>query len=99
MTTLGEILRSKLEGTAVPQVEAVALWLDRTETLRWWRVSEQLPPLDADVLMSWGDDQGTWVGAYTLHHGWVGVDAMPVDPPPLYWSAMPVGPVDRAPTT
>lgn len=97
MSTLGEILRTKLQAAAVPQAEAAALWLDQTEVLRWWKVSEQLPPLDVDVLCSWGDDKGPWIGAYVQHHGWIGADGMPFNPPPRYWCTLPSGPIDEPP--
>lgn len=95
MSTFGDLLREKLEGVALPQAQAAAAWIDRTEVIRWWKVSEQLPPLDVDVLCSWGDQGGIYLGAYVQHHGWVGSDGMPMDPPPLYWCALPDGPLDR----
>lgn len=95
MTTLGEILKEKLQATALPQVQAAAAWVDQTEVVRWWKASEQTPPLDVDVLCAWGDHKGAWIGAYILHHGWVGADGASLDPPPRYWCMMPTGPIDE----
>lgn len=93
MGTLAELLRQRL-ARAQGQAELAAAWLDRRELLRWWLVSEQLPPLDVDVLVSWGDGRGTYIGAYVAQHGWVGMDALPFDKIPRYWCALPIGPVD-----
>lgn len=89
MGTIAQVLREKLG-----QVEVAAAWFDRQELLRWWLVAEQLPPLDVDVLVSWGDGRGTYIGAYVADHGWVGIDSMPFDKIPRYWCALPIGPVD-----
>lgn len=89
MGTLAQLLREKLG-----QAEQAAAWFDRQELLRWWVVAEQLPPLDVDVLVSWGDGRGTYMGAYVAQHGWVGMDALPFEKVPRYWCALPIGPVD-----
>jgi len=91
MSTLTQHLKRALQAQDSRAAHLTA-WLDTTEVLRWWKVAEQLPPLDVDVLVSWGDSNGTLMGAYILHHGWVGMDAMPLNPPPRYWCAIPSGP-------
>ena len=90
MGTLAQLLRDRLN-----RPEELAAWFDRIEPLRWFRVSHQLPPFDVDVLLSWGDGRGTYVGALLESEGWIGGDAMPLDSAPIYWCAMPIGPVDR----
>ena len=87
--TLAQLLRDRLN-----RPEQLAAWFDLVEPLRWFKVGQQLPPFDLDVLVSWGDGHGTYVGALFEREGWIGSDAMPFDSPPLYWCAMPVGPVD-----
>ena len=94
MSTLGRILREKL-GQIESAAGSAAAWFDQVETLRWWRVSEQLPPIDVDVLGSWGDGRGTYQVAWLGDgRGWCGGDAMPLESAPIYWCAFPVGPVD-----
>jgi hypothetical protein len=93
MASLAELLRQRLN-QAQGQAELAAAWLDRRELLRWWLVSEQLPPDDVDVLVSWGDRRGSYMGAYVAGRGWVGVDALPLDDAPRYWCALPIGPID-----
>ena len=90
MTTLAQLLRDRINGG-----NQVAAWFDLLEPLRWWRVSEQLPPFDTDVLVSWGDGRGTDIGALDQIDGWMGGDALPFDRPPVYWCALPIGPLDQ----
>lgn len=93
MGTLAELLRQRL-AKAQGQAELAAAWLDRRELLRWWLVSEQLPPIDMDVLVSWADGRGSYIGAYVPGQGWIGIDAIPFEHAPRYWCALPIGPVD-----
>ena len=88
--TLAQLLRDRLS-----RIEQDLAWFDLVEPLRWFKVGQQLPPFDLDVLVSWGDGRGTYVGALLERDGWIGGDAMPFDSPPLYWCAMPIGPVDQ----
>jgi|DEB19_MinimDraft_3_1074340.scaffolds.fasta_scaffold53534_3 hypothetical protein len=90
MGTLAQLLRDRLN-----RPEQLSAWFDQVEPLRWWRVSQQLPPFDLDVLVSWGDGRGTYIGALLEREGWVGGDAMPFDSAPRYWCAMPIGPIDQ----
>ena len=60
-----------------------------------WHSVAQLPERDTDVLVSWGDRGGVLLGAYLgADQGWIGSDAMPLIPPPLYWAQLPIGPLD-----
>ena len=91
MGTLAQILRDRLNSP-----EQLSAWFDRLEPLRWFMVDQQLPPFDLDVLVSWGDTRGTYVGAFDSRDGWIGIDAIPFEKSPRYWCAMPVGPIDQA---
>jgi len=88
MTTLAQLLREKLG-----KAERAAAWLDRQELIRWSVVADEQPQLDVDVLVSWGDGQGTLIAALTTT-GWVGTDCLVFDTEPRFWASLPVGPVD-----
>lgn len=91
MGTLAEILRDRLA-----RIESAAAWLDLVEPLRWWKTAVQTPPIDVDVLVSWGDSRGVYLAAWLGHdHGWVGADNLPLELNPTYWAALPRGPIDR----
>lgn len=94
MSTLGRILREKL-GVIESAAGTAAAWFDQVETLRWWKVSEQPPPIDVDVLGSWGDGLGVYQVAWLGEdRGWYGGDAIPLKSPPKYWCMFPYGPID-----
>lgn len=90
MTTLAQLFKDRINGG-----NQVAAWFDLLEPLRWWRVSQQLPPFDTDVLVSWGDGRGTDMGALDQVDGWIDQDARPFHKTPVYWCALPIGPVDQ----
>lgn len=91
MGTLAEILRDRLN-----RIETAAMWLDLIEPLRWFKTAAQHPPIDYDVLVSWGDGRGVYLAAWLGEdRGWVGADALPLESIPVYWSALPRGPIDR----
>jgi hypothetical protein len=89
VATLAQLLKDRINGG-----NQVTAWFDLFEPLRWWRVSQQLPPFDLDVLVSWGDGRGTDMGALDQVDGWIDQDARPFSTPPIYWCALPVGPID-----
>lgn len=93
MGTLAEILRDRLS-----RIESAAAWLDLVEPLRWWKTAVQTPPIDLDVLVSWGDGRGIFMAAWMGEgEGWMGVDSVPLESSPVYWAALPRGPIDRMP--
>ena len=62
-----------------------------TETITWHPAAE-LPDADTDVLISFGDSQGTLVGAWMGEDdGWVSTDGAPAEGV-KFWADMPKGP-------
>lgn len=91
MGTLAEILRDRLA-----RIESAAAWLDLIEPLRWWKTAVQTPPIDVDVLVSWGDGRGIYMAAFMGDgEGWLGADSVALESIPTYWAALPKGPIDR----
>jgi hypothetical protein len=63
-----------------------------TEPLHWHSAAAELPDADTDVLISFGDDQGTLVGAWMGDEtGWVSTDGAPAEGV-KHWAEMPKGP-------
>lgn len=57
----------------------------------WHHVSEK-PPIDQDVLITFEGSRGAYIGAWMgSEHGWIGVDALPVDRV-KWWAVIPSGP-------
>ncbi len=53
------------------------------------------PDADLDVLLGFGDETESIVGAWT-GDDWIGTQGEPLDPPPLFWAPMPTGPFKGA---
>lgn len=65
--------------------------MTRTETITW-HAADGLPDADTDVLIAFGDSNGTSVGAWMGDEdGWVDMDGSPAMGV-THWAEMPKGP-------
>jgi len=57
-----------------------------------WHPADAPPPLDRDVLVTFKGTRGAYIGAYMgPEHGWIGVDALPLEKI-AWWADIPPGP-------
>lgn len=57
-----------------------------------WHHASEKPPVDQDVLVTFTDVRGAYIAAWMgSEHGWIGVDALPVDRVE-WWAVIPPGP-------